>query len=148
MPLRQPKRIPTLDNVADVSKDLTENLKVTALFTVSPEGFVERTEAGIFLLNPNTWEEAKKANWVTQKVPGQSDDVLQWLSSGPRTVSFDALVTADTSDFVSAAKKQPGENNDRRSLTKIFTGGIASAFAKTTRRRVRRASAGMITSGE
>lgn len=132
MPLKPYNRVPTLDNIADVSKEQTENLKVAALFTVAQDGTVEKREAGIFLLNPNTWEENKKSNWVTHQTPGNSDPVLQWLSSGPRTISFDALVTADTSDFVSAAKKQPGETKDRSLLSKVFTGSIASAFAKVT----------------
>lgn len=130
MPIRPPKRIPTAANVADVSTEFTDNLKVAALFTVDSAGEVERTQTGIFLLNPSTLEENKKANWVQQTTPGNSDPVLQWLSSGPRTVSFDALVTVDTSDFVSAAKK-PGQEEDRSNLVKVFTGSIASAFAKT-----------------
>lgn len=130
MAIRPPKRIPTADNVGDVSSDFTDNLRVSALFTVDDEGYVEVRQTGIFLLNPSTVEENKKANWVQQATPGNSDPVLQWLSSGPRTVSFDALVTADTSDFISAAKK-PGKEEDRSKLSQIFTGSIASAFAKT-----------------
>lgn len=131
MPLKPPKKVSTTANIADVSTDFTEDLKVAALFTVGSEGEVESTQTGLFLLNPNTIEENKKANWVQQTTPGNSDPVMQWLSSGPRTVSFDALVTADTSDFVSAAKK-PGEEEDRSKLAKVFTGSIASAFAKTS----------------
>lgn len=130
MPIRPPKRTKTMDNVANVSTDFTSNLRVSALFTVDNEGLVETPQTGIFLLNPSTLEETKKANWVQQTTPGNSDPVLQWLSSGPRMVSFDALVTVDTSDFISAAKK-PGKEEDRSSLNKIFTGSIASAFAKT-----------------
>jgi hypothetical protein len=50
-----------------------------------------------FYLNPESWTESKSANWVAHNVPGRSDPVLQWTSSGPRTITFEALVTQDIS---------------------------------------------------
>jgi hypothetical protein len=51
-----------------------------------------------FYINPTSFEESKNANWVQHNVPGQSDPVMQWLSSGAKTITFDALVTLDKSN--------------------------------------------------
>jgi len=83
---------PGIDNVEGV-------LKKAALFPVDITGKIIVDPLGIFHLNPSTFNETKSANWVQTNIPGQSDPVLQWVSSGARTLSFDALVTADTSDF-------------------------------------------------
>lgn len=128
--IRQPQRIPTLDNLAEVSKEQTDQLKIAALFAVSPDGTVERVESGIFLLNPTSIEDGKDSNWVAQNVPGQSDPVYQWVGGGARVVRFTALVTADTSDFISGVTT-PGKPADQGGfLGKVFSGSIASAFSK------------------
>ena len=54
-----------------------------------------REEVTQLLLNPDSINETKAANWVQQQVPGQSDPLLQWISGGERVVSFSALVTKD-----------------------------------------------------
>lgn len=134
MPIKQPKRQDFISNLADVSDRKSSTLKVAGLFELLPDGTVGIREVGMFLLNPSTWTENKSANWAQHQVPGQSDPILQYMSSGPRTVNFTALVTADTSDYVSGQKKKPGKSTNNSELSKIFTGSIASAFAKTTKK--------------
>ena len=80
-----------------------------------------------FLLNPSTWEETKSSNWSPQTVPGQSDPVYQWVSSGPRTVSFEALVTKDTYNYAKSAS--PTANSTPSAPFATF-GQIASLFAQ------------------
>lgn len=55
---------------------------------------------GSFLVNPASWEMQKDVNWISKNVPGQSDPILQYVSGGPRTVSFQALVTKETSHLL------------------------------------------------
>ncbi len=109
-------------------------LKSAALFTVDREGKIEKgRDEGIFLLNPSSWNETKTSNWAQQNVPGQSDPVLQWVSSGPRTVSFQALVTADTSDYVTGQNLAPGKSSYNKIETiQDFIGVIAAQFSKTS----------------
>jgi hypothetical protein len=80
-------------------------LKKAALFKVDIAGNIIADPLGIFHLNPSAFNESKSANWVQTAIPGQSDPVMQWVSSGARTITFDALVTADTSDFTVAESK-------------------------------------------
>lgn len=47
------------------------------------------------ILNPESLNETKAANWVQQNIPGQSDPLMQWISGSARTVSFTAKVTLD-----------------------------------------------------
>ena len=94
----------------DLANPGTENiegiLKKAALFKVDIAGNIIADPLGIFHLNPSAFNESKTANWVQNTIPGQSDPVMQWVSSGARTLTFDALVTADTSDFtVNESKK-------------------------------------------
>lgn len=71
-----------------------------ALFKVDISGkILNKNSEGVFLLNPSAIEESKSAKWVAHEVPGQSEPIYQWITSGPRTLTFDALVTADTSDI-------------------------------------------------
>jgi hypothetical protein len=53
---------------------------------------------GQFYINPTTWSETKDSNWIKHKVPGLSDPIQQWTSSGARKVTFQALVTRDIAD--------------------------------------------------
>ena len=131
MAINQLKKTNTLDSIANAYGRNDGTLKAAALFTVGIRGEIERTETGIFLLNPTSITEGKQSNWAQQTVPGQSDPVLQWTSSGPRTLSFQALVTADTSDFVSGQKIKPGKSSGGP-LDRLDTviGGIASRFFK------------------
>lgn len=107
-------------------------LRKAALFRVDNEGNIIKNKAGVFPLNPNSYEESKSANWAQQNVPGQSDPVLQWVNSGARTVSFEALITADTSYFQSGVTTKPGEETDPVKKTLNQIGNIASAFFKVT----------------
>lgn len=107
-------------------------LRKAALFRVDSEGNIIKNRAGVFALNPSSYEENKSANWSQQAVPGQSDPILQWVNSGARTVSFEALVTADTSYFQSGVTTKPGEETDPVKKTLNQIGQIASAFFKVT----------------
>lgn len=78
---------------------LQSGLVKASLFKISTEGTVEQNQLGILLLNPTTWQESKSVNWASHNVPGQSDPIKQFTSGGARTVTFDALVTKDTSDL-------------------------------------------------
>lgn len=97
------KRTDELDggSIANVKSDFTSGtLQRAALYKVDISGKILNQNAeGVFLLNPSVFEENKSAKWVSHEVPGQSDPIWQWISSGPRTLTFEALVTADTSDY-------------------------------------------------
>lgn len=131
MAINQLKKTNTIDSLANAYSRNDGTLKAAALFTVGIAGEIEKTETGIFLLNPTAITEGKGANWAQQTVPGQSDPVMQWTSSGPRTLNFQALVTADTSDYVSGQKIKPGKSSSNP-LERLDTviGGIASRFFK------------------
>lgn len=133
MSIKQLKKTTTLDSLANSFSNNDGTLKAAALFTVDKDGNIEKTETGIFLLNPSGISESKISNWAQQQVPGQSDPVLQWTSSGARTLSFQALVTADTSDYVSGQKVSPGRSSSNLAdkANQIF-GTIASAFSKVS----------------
>jgi hypothetical protein len=130
MSIKQPKRTDTFDNIAGGKKIQGETLQVAGLFPIDIRGEVQFSEVGIFMLNPTSWQESKSTNWTEQSVPGQSDPVLQWVSGGARTVTFEALVTADTSDFISGKKRQPGAETDPLKKSTTFIGSIASSFFK------------------
>jgi hypothetical protein len=75
-----------------------------ALVRITPEGTLDQdSQFAKFLLNPSSWQESKQVNWATHNVPGQSDPVKQYVSGGARIVTFDALVTNDTSDLGTAS---------------------------------------------
>lgn len=74
-----------------------KNYKRSAIFRVDRKGKIIREDDGLFLLNPASYEENKSANWSQHNIPGQSDPIMQWVSSGAKTLTFDALVTNDTS---------------------------------------------------
>lgn len=130
MSIKQPKRTGTFDNIAGGKKIQGETLQVAGLFPINNKGEIQFSEAGIFMLNPTSWQESKSTNWVEHSVPGQSDPVLQWISGGARTVTFEALVTADTSDFVSGQIRQPGVETDPLKKASTFIGSIAAKFFK------------------
>ncbi len=122
------------DNVAKAGAANDGKLKSAAIFAVDSNGVILKSELGVFLLNPGTWTESKAGGWVTQNSPGQSDAPLQWAGNGARTVNFQALVTADTSDFVGGQKPKPG-NSSTNSLTDqissvLAVAGIANNFFK------------------
>ncbi len=110
MAVQQGKKRSGADSLANPDqKYVTGELYRAALFKVDIAGNILSNNAeGIFLLNPSAWEESKSANWAQHNVPGQSDPIFQWVSSGARTVTFEALVTADMSDqkVIVAEKEQ------------------------------------------
>jgi hypothetical protein len=110
---------------ANSTKQPYSGLATAALYRVDGNGFIIPEDLGLFLLNPSTWEESKASNWVQNQIPGQSDPVLQWLSSGPRVVSFDAMVTRDTSLFI---KERPVQAN--KNVANVL-GDIAAKFFST-----------------
>ena len=115
----------------DANSSSVNGLHRAALYRVNDNGEIRKVNEGRFLLNPSSWEEAKTSNWNPTQVPGQSDPVLQWSSSGPRTVTFDTLVTNETSYFTEAnlTSAAPAANTIAAAV-KSFVGGIASRFAK------------------
>lgn len=130
MPIRQPQKKGENRPASIFSKDTGSNLgifKKAAIFKIDEKGNILENKAGVFLLNPSAIEEVKSANWALQNTPGQSDPILQWISSGPRTVTFEALVTADTSDYDSSATVVPGEPSSSDNALNII-GDLASAF--------------------
>lgn len=105
----------------------TAKFKQAALYKVSSKGaIINQNDEGIFLINPDSIEDVKSSNWVAHNVPGQSDPILQWIHSGPRTVSFEALVTKDTRYYTKPAANPLGAL-EGQALSAV--GSIASAFA-------------------
>lgn len=80
----------------------TGKLKRYIIATVTPDGsiYAPSLTQGTLLLNPENIEDTKSSNWVANPIPGQSDPIYQWVSGGPRLLSFDALVTKDTAEFL------------------------------------------------
>lgn len=113
-----------------------ENLKFTeaAIIKIGPDGkLVPRETKDRFLLNPSTWDEVKSSNWSPHNVPGQSDPIFQWVSGGPRIVTFEALVTQDSSNFLSPPHSGADPKGDFASNlvndALSVVGDIASSFA-------------------
>lgn len=69
--------------------------KLVPINTSGQKQFNIPDTAAEFYINPDSWSESKTATWVKHEVPGRSDPIQQWLSSGARTISFTALVTRD-----------------------------------------------------
>lgn len=131
MAIGQPQKKTTgeLTDLGNPGYELDGNTYLkAALFPISIDGSIlkDTTPEGIFLLNPSSWEESKSANWVQQQVPGQSDPIYQWVSSGPRTLMFEALVTADTSDYNVAESKV----NTKKAKPKNVVEAVASFAIK------------------
>jgi hypothetical protein len=133
MPIKQPKKSNILADTRGADLYTGNILVKAALFTIDISGNINiSSKEGVFLINPETWEESKSANWATNNIPGQSDPVLQWTHSGARTVSFEALVTKETSyfdEFVDSPNGETQGNTTDKVLT--FLGNIASQFFKT-----------------
>lgn len=118
------------DILANPGEFNVSDLFSAGLFPVEPDGRINLKKPGYFLLNPDSWEENKAGGWVHHSSPGQSDPILQWLSSGPRTVSFDALVTADIS--AEKAEEKPAKEDDPIKAALEYIGDTAASFFKTT----------------
>lgn len=96
-PLSSTQAFPGAGSANDIGK-----LVKTVLAKVKNDGTIDLNSAvsGTLELNPESWEESIVTNWVPHAIPGQSSPIFQWVSGGPRTVTFDALVTKDTSEFL------------------------------------------------
>lgn len=154
MAVRQPGKRLSLDGIANVGTPYDKELRKAALCAIQDDGTIVKTPASIFLLNPTSYEDSKSANWSRQVVPGQSDPILQWVASGERVVSFEALVTADTSyyELTEGTFKKPGEPTDptQKFLSKV--GDVASAFFKVNipqpREEIKRSNIGKLDISE
>lgn len=112
------------------STNINGEVLEAGLFVVNANGSIDTENFyGKFLLNPSVFEESKSANWVQHNVPGQSDPVVQWISSGARTITFDALVTTDKSPSPSNVSGQTAKTT-LASAVKDYFANIAGSLAK------------------
>lgn len=154
MAIRQPNKSLSLDGLGNVGSSYEKELRKAALCAVKDDGTIVKVPASVFMLNPNSYEDSKSANWARQVVPGQSDPVMQWVSSGERVVSFEALVTADTSyyEMTEGTFKKPGEPTDPTQKFLAKVGEIASAFFKISipqpREEIKRSNIGKLDISE
>ena len=117
----------SFDRLATGDNKSTDSLQIAALFSIDSQGNIQTTEAGMFLLNPTSFQENKDSNWAAQTVPGNSDPVLQWISGGARTVTFEALVTNDIANFSGGDTTQkPGAQTNPLNKAKTVVANIAA----------------------
>lgn len=114
-----------IGNIAEAG-ETNKKFYSASILKVSTNGNIAEDPEGTFLLNPSTWEENKSSNWSPNMIPGQSGPIYQWISGGPRIVSFEALVTNDTSHYLNPPKQESGSLIDS---ALGVVGEIASAFA-------------------
>lgn len=127
MAVKQPGKILNNDRLSTGDNKSVDSVQVSGLFAIDIQGNIQVVEPGFFILNPSSWQDSKSANWAEQNVPGQSDPVLQWISGGPRVVTFEALVTNDVSNLVPGELiKKPGEISDPLKKAQTFVGNIAA----------------------
>jgi hypothetical protein len=120
------RKIPLKGTIATTNQKNGPKLSKAAIGVVNSRGYVDvNKQYGVFLLNPDSWEENKSSNWATNQINGQSDPVLQWTSGGPRIISFDALVTLENSDF---GKVSRDIVDDLKDAALNAVGSIASNF--------------------
>jgi len=127
---RRPSQIS--DKLTNAGSDNDGRLARVIIVKVNSKGKIDRStlSTGELLLNPESVDDEKTSNWVANQIPGQSDPVYQWVSGGPRVVSFDALVTRDTSDFLGPVKNNPFDKLADKAINAI--GAIASNFLGVT----------------
>lgn len=127
---RKPLQTASGDNHAHAGSKNNGKLYKAALWRITPDGKIDQTvkAKALFELNPSSWRESKVSNWVGHSIPGQSDPVFQWTSGGARSITFEALITKDSSHFL--------EKNDSGSLLGELAGkalnvvgSIASSIA-------------------
>jgi len=123
---RRPSSVAAQPTAGD--RNLGKLARVT-IAKVGPNGKINTDSIHPLRLNPESIEDEKTSNWVANQIPGQSNPIFQWVSGGPRVVSFDALVTKDTSDFLILKDNPLGKLKD-----KAFNaiGAIASNFLGVT----------------
>jgi len=124
--------LPKSGSLADAKTKNDGILKNAALFKIDNTGKIQTDiKQALFLLNPSTYEENKTSNWIPNPVPGQSHPIYQWISGGPRIVTFEALVTRDSSHFLRPKDSDLlGKflNTLKDSALKVV-GDVASSFA-------------------
>lgn len=126
---RKPLSNPTNADVYSFSSGNDGTLVNATMRRVNSDGSVESsgdTAECVFLLNPSTIDENKTSNWVQHAIPGQSGPILQWVSGGARTLSFEALVTNDTA-YYSNITSTPSSKLISTAISAV--GSIASKFA-------------------
>lgn len=110
------------------------------LYIVNDDGkIVNEGDPGIygtFLLNPTSFEDSKNASWIQHNIPGQSDPVVQWVSSGARSITFDALVTNDKSNL-DKSESQNTEKSSAPSSIKNYFADIAGSLASVKSENIR-----------
>lgn len=115
-------------NIPGLSGTSSIKFKSAAILKIAADGtIVSDNDEGTFLINPESIEDTKTSNWVAHNIPGQSDPILQWTHGGPRTVSFEALITNDTSYYVKNTANPLGA---LAGAAIAAVGSIASAFAQ------------------
>jgi hypothetical protein len=103
-----------------------KGLQISGLGVVKPDGTVAGPYR--FLLNPDTLSDTKPSNWVAHQVPGQAAPVYQWVSGGPRIVSFEALVTKDIREFPFDVSPDPNPQELLAGAVLNVIGSIASSL--------------------
>lgn len=131
-------RPPIRPSKAKATANATPNFRPTSMNVacigiVESDGSVVWREESYFLLNPSSLDESKSANWIPSSIPGLSDPVLQWISSGPRTLTFEALVTKDISKTTPAVAPKAPDTSFGAVVGKIaekFTTGVIGKIPK------------------
>lgn len=96
-------------NLADFSATEGKLVKA-AICAVNPDLTINKSpQEAAFKINPSSWEDNKTSNWVPNIIPGQSDPIYQWISGGARTLSFEALVTKDSSNRLNKTANPIGQ---------------------------------------
>lgn len=100
------------------------------IFPISSTGEINSNSSIILPINPESYQDNKtNTGWIANIIPGQSLPVYQWVASGPRIISFEALVTKDTS-YLNSSSGSLGQQALKK-LTNAATnalGSIASNF--------------------
>lgn len=97
-----------------------------AIGKVGLNGKVSESDIREFQLNPTSIEDSKSSNWVAHNIPGQSDPIYQWVSGGQRVVSFQLLVTKDTSYYPKNINSESPNGLLGQALN--IAGGVAAQF--------------------
>lgn len=117
-------------NLAEPGTKNDGAVKKAGLFVVNENGTIEKkTFYGTFLLNPASFEDSKSSNWVQTSIPGQSDPVFQWISSGARTITFDALITKDKSNLSASDESADNVVATNAASTEAFFARVAGLIA-------------------
>lgn len=127
--------------LADTNISDRSTLYSGGLFKLDGDGFIQDSDYGRFLLNPSTIEETKTANWNQTQIPGQSDPILQWMSSGPRTLNFTALVTGETSNLNTSTQSSPLKSAPAQNVLSKIASSFFNVSLPTSRQTIEEAEA-------